>query len=227
MTPREARAAIAAGFETVDAEVTRGLDAVGTGEMGIGNTTPSSAILAAITGLPVDHLTGRGTGLDEDGRRRKVRVVERALEVNRPDPTDPFDVLVKLGGYEIAGLVGVTIGAAARSLPVVIDGFISGAAALLATEFCPAVRDYLIAAHNSVEIGHRIMLERMELVPLLNLDLRLGEGTGAAIAMHLIDDAVAVLDEMATFAEAGVSDKEPPTMIDAKDARAIPVRRFV
>jgi nicotinate-nucleotide--dimethylbenzimidazole phosphoribosyltransferase len=219
MSPEGALAAIAAGVEIVGAEADRGLDLVGTGDMGIGNTTASSAIVAAITGAAVAEVTGRGTGLDEAGWRRKVAVIERALAVNRPDRADPLDVLGKLGGYEIAGLVGVILGAAGRRIPVVLDGFISGAAALIATELCPLARDYLIAAHNSVEIGHRIMLERMELAPLLNLDLRLGEGTGAAMAMHLIDDAVAILDEMATFKEAGVSEKE------ARERPAVPGRR--
>src|SRR5919204_2748742 len=192
---------------------------VATGDMGIGNTTASSAIVAAITGRPVADVTGLGTGLDARGWRHKVATIERALQVNRPDPADPLDVLAKVGGYEIAGLVGVFLGAAAHRLPVLVDGFISGTAALLVTELCPPVRDYLIAAHNSVEVGHRIVLERMELVPLLNLDLRLGEGTGAAMAMHLVDDAAAILDEMATFAEAGVSDREPPTVAGEEMAR--------
>jgi nicotinate-nucleotide--dimethylbenzimidazole phosphoribosyltransferase len=208
MPLEEAVAAITAGIEIVDAEVDRGLDLVATGDMGIGNTTASSAIVAAITGRAVADVTGRGTGVDDEGWRRKVATIEHALEVNRPDPTDPLDVLAKVGGYEIAGLVGVILGAAARRLPVIVDGFISGTAALVATELCPRVRDYLIAGHMSVEIGHRLLLERLELVPLLNLNLRLGEGTGAVMAMHLVDDAVAVLTEMATFAEAGVSEKE-------------------
>ncbi|MBI2942525.1 MAG: nicotinate-nucleotide--dimethylbenzimidazole phosphoribosyltransferase [Chloroflexi bacterium] len=216
MTAPEAQAAIAAGVEIVEAEIERGLDLVATGDMGIGNTTPSSAIVATITGRPVADVTGRGTGVDDAGWRRKVAAIERALEVNRPDPADPMDVLTKVGGFEIAGLVGDILAAAAHRRPVVIDGFISGAAALVASELCPVARSYVIAAHNSVEVGHRIMLERMELVPLLNLNLRLGEGTGAAMAMHLIDDAVAILDEMATFGEAGVSEKDPPASADVK-----------
>jgi nicotinate-nucleotide--dimethylbenzimidazole phosphoribosyltransferase len=205
MSPERARAAIAVGAEVVRAEIDRGLSIVATGDMGIGNTTSASAIVAAITGARVEEVTGRGTGIDDAGWRRKVRIIERALRVNRPDPGDPMDVLTKVGGFEIAGLVGLIMEAAHSRIPVVIDGFISGAAALIATELQPAARDYLIAAHNSVEIGHRVMLERMELTPLLNLDLRLGEGTGAAIALHLVDDALAILAEMATFADAGVS----------------------
>jgi len=203
----EAEAAIEAGIEILEAERNRGLDLVATGDMGIGNTTASSAIIAAISGRPPVEVTGRGTGLDEAGWRHKVAIVERALDVNRPDPNDPMDVLSKVGGLEIAGLVGVILAGAAHRVPVVLDGFIAGAAALVATELCPQARDYLIAAHSSAEIGHRAALERMELAPLLNLDLRLGEGTGAAMAMHLIDDAVALLAEMPTFAEAQVSER--------------------
>jgi nicotinate-nucleotide--dimethylbenzimidazole phosphoribosyltransferase len=216
MAPDEALAAVLAGTEVLRAEAERGLDLVATGDMGIGNTTASSAILAAIAGCPVREITGRGTGLDDAGLARKVAAIERALAVNRPDPSDPLDVLAKVGGLEIAGLVGVILAAAAERVPVVVDGFISGAAALVATELCPAARDHLIAAHRSVEIGHRLMLERMELAPLLDLDLRLGEGTGAAIAMHLLDDAVAVLAEMATFAEAGVSDRDAPVEVEGR-----------
>jgi nicotinate-nucleotide--dimethylbenzimidazole phosphoribosyltransferase len=211
MSQDAAIAAIIAGIEILDGEAVAGLDLVATGDMGIGNTTAASAIVAAITGRAVSDVTGRGTGVDDEGLRRKVATIERALAVNRPAASDPLDVLAKVGGYEIAGLVGVILGAAASRIPVIVDGFISGAAALVATELCPQVRDYLIAAHSSVEVGHRIILERLELIPLLNLNLRLGEGTGAAMAMHLIDDATAVLNEMATFAEAGVSEKDADT----------------
>ncbi len=203
----EAETAIEAGIDIFERERERGLDLVATGDMGIGNTTASSAIIAAISLRPPAEVTGRGTGLDDAGWRHKVAVIERALRVNRPDPNDPLDVLARVGGLEIAGLVGVILAGAAHRVPVVLDGFIAGAAALLATELCPQARDYLIAAHNSAEAGHRVALERMELAPLLNLDLRLGEGTGAAMAMHLIDDAVALLKEMPTFAEAQVSDR--------------------
>ncbi|GAC1436336.1 MAG: hypothetical protein NVSMB65_10370 [Chloroflexota bacterium] len=222
MSVGEALAAIAAGIEIVEEEVARGLDLVATGDMGIGNTTPSSAIVAAMTGRAAADVTGRGTGVDDAGWSRKVAAIERALDVNRPDPADPLDVLAKVGGYEIAGLVGVILAAAAARLPVIVDGFISGAAALVATELCPAARDYLVAAHTSVEIGHRIILERMELIPLLILNLRLGEGTGAALAMHLIDDALAVLDEMATFGDAGVTGKNTTTPVEAPAQRPAP-----
>ncbi len=211
MSLEDALAAITAGIKIVEHEIVQGLDLVAIGEMGIGNTTAASAIVAAITGRDVADVTGRGTGIDQDKWRHKVDMIKRAIAVNHPDPTEPVDVLAKVGGYEIAGLVGVILGAAAQQRPVVIDGFISGAAALIATELCPQVQDYLIAAHNSVEVGHRIMLEHMELVPLLNLDLRLGEGTGAMMALHLVDDAIAIRDEMATFADAGVAEKEEPS----------------
>jgi nicotinate-nucleotide--dimethylbenzimidazole phosphoribosyltransferase len=208
MSLEEAQAAVEAGIEVVQAEISRGLDLVGTGDMGIGNTTPSSAIVAAFTGLAVEQVTGRGTGIGGEAWERKVALIKQALELNRPDPANALEVLAKVGGFEIGGLVGLIFGAAAGRIPVVIDGFISTAAALIATEWHPPVRDYLIAAHNSVEIGHRAMLQRMELVPLLNLDLRLGEGTGAALAMPLIEAACLALREMATFTEAGVSERE-------------------
>lgn len=208
MSREEAIQAIEAGIAVVEAEVTKGLDVVGTGDMGIGNTTPSSAIVAAITGRPVSEVTGRGTGLDDAGVGRKVAVIERALAVNRPNPADALDVLAKVGGFEIAGLAGVILGAAANRVAVVVDGFISGAAALVAVGLAPAVRPYLIAGHRSVEGGHTCALAHMDLEPVLDLRLRLGEGTGAALAISLVEAATKVLAEMATFAEAGVSDKK-------------------
>lgn len=208
MNREQAGQAIQAGIEIVQAEIDAGLDIAATGDMGIGNTTASSAIVAAFTGLPVAQVTGRGTGIDDAGLARKIAVIEQALKVNQPDPADALDVLSKVGGLEIAGLAGVIIGAAARRVPVVIDGFISGAAALVAAELVPAVRPFMIAAHQSVEIGHRAVLERLGLRPLINLDLRLGEGTGAALAFHIIEGAARILNEMATFAEAGVSGQE-------------------
>jgi nicotinate-nucleotide--dimethylbenzimidazole phosphoribosyltransferase len=208
LTRAQAEDAIAVGLNIVEQEFAQGLDVIATGDMGIGNTTPAAAICAVLTGLPVAQVTGRGTGIDAAGLQHKVLLIERALEVNRPDRSDPLDVLSKVGGLEIAGLAGVIIGGAAHRLPVVIDGFISGAAALLAAALVPEVKPYLIAAHQSVEIGHHVMLKQLGLHPLLNLNLRLGEGTGAALAFHLLDAAVRILNEMATFAEAGVSDKE-------------------
>jgi nicotinate-nucleotide--dimethylbenzimidazole phosphoribosyltransferase len=208
MTREQAEQAIQVGIEVVQAEVDAGLDLVATGDMGIGNTTPSAALVAAFTGLPVAQVTGRGTGVDDLGLAHKVAIIEQALATNCPDRSDPLDVLRKVGGLEIAGLVGVMLGAAARRVPVIVDGFISGAAALTAAELAPAVKPYLIAAHQSVEIGHRAILARLGLRPLFDLGLRLGEGTGAALGFHLVEAAVRLLNEMATFAEAGVSDKE-------------------
>jgi nicotinate-nucleotide--dimethylbenzimidazole phosphoribosyltransferase len=172
--------------------------------MGIGNTTPSSAIIAAFSGLPVATVTGRGTGIDDAMLKNKIAVIERALALHRPDPSDALDVLAKVGGFEIGGLAGLVIGAAARGIPVLCDGLISTAGALIACELAPAAKAYLFASHNSVEIGHRCMLERMGLTPLLNLDFRLGEGTGAAVAMHLLDASTRVLAEIKTFAEVGI-----------------------
>ncbi len=207
MTHAEAGQALQTGIEVVQAEIDQGLDLVATGDMGIGNTTPSTAILAAFTGLPVAQITGRGTGLNDDGLQHKIKIIEQALAVNQPNPDDALDVLCKVGGLEIAGLAGVILGAAARRVPVVIDGFISGAAALVAAGLAPGVKPYLIASHQSVEIGHRAMLERLGLRALVDMNLRLGEGTGAALAFHLIEASTRILNEMATFGEAGVSDK--------------------
>ena len=205
MTPNEAVSSIEAGIEIVEAEIAKGLDIVGTGDMGIGNTTASSAICAAITGEPVEKVAGRGTGLDNEQLTHKVRVIEKALALNKPNPQDPIDVLAKVGGFEIGGLAGVMLGAAAHHIPVVIDGFISGAAALIATKLSPRLKDYLIAAHLSAESGHKVLLEYLGLTPLLSLEMRLGEGTGAALGMAIVEAAVKTLAEMATFSEAGVT----------------------
>lgn len=205
MSRAQAEAALQVGLDVVAGEIAQGLDVVATGDMGIGNTTPSSAIVAALTGAPVALVTGRGTGLDDAGLARKVAAIQQALETNRPDPQDALDVLAKVGGLEIAGLAGVMLGAAAQRIPVVIDGFISGAAALVAASLAPAVTNFLIAAHRSVEIGHRVLLAQLGLEPLFDLELRLGEGTGAALAFHLVEAAARIQREMATFAEAGVS----------------------
>lgn len=208
MTREQMIEAISAGIDVFEAQFERGIDLVATGDMGIGNTTASSAIAAALLEKPVALVTGRGTGINDEQLAHKIEVIEKALEQNRPDPRDPFDVLMKVGGFEIAGLVGVIMAAAARRVPVVIDGLISGAAALLAVEMQPLIRDYLFAGHRSVEQGHRLMLEHLQLTPLLDLNLRLGEGTGAVLAMNIIEAALHAHNEMATFAEAGVSEKE-------------------
>jgi nicotinate-nucleotide--dimethylbenzimidazole phosphoribosyltransferase len=208
MSRAQALAALAAGIEVAESEIAAGADLLATGDMGIGNTTAASAIAAALTGAPPRLVTGRGTGIGDAQLRRKIRVVERALKVNAPDPADAIDVLAKVGGFEIAGLAGLILGAAARRLPVLVDGFIAGAAALVAGRLAPAVRPYLLAAHQSVEIGHRVILRDLGLRPLLTLDLRLGEGTGAALALHLVRAATLIAAEMATFVEAGVAEAD-------------------
>lgn len=208
MSREQALEAIDVGLDVVDAEYQRGAQVIALGEMGIGNTTAASAIVAALTGSAVADVTGRGTGIDEATWRRKVAVIERALRVNNVDPAEPLDVLARVGGFEIAGLVGVMLGAAGHRLPVVLDGFITSAAALVTAALCPAVRGYMIAAHRSVERGHAAALEHLELEPLLALDLRLGEGSGAALALPILDAALAIHAEMATFSEAGISTSE-------------------
>jgi nicotinate-nucleotide--dimethylbenzimidazole phosphoribosyltransferase len=205
MSRTQAMLAITIGASVLERELAHGLDLVATGDMGIGNTTAASAMVAALTGCPPAEVVGRGTGIDDAAYARKVQIIETALDLHRPDALDPLDVLAKVGGFEIGGLVGVIIAAAGHRIPIVLDGFISGAAALLATALTPACRPYLIAAHRSVEIGHRVVLDRLALRPLLDLDLRLGEGTGAALAIPIIDAALSVHREMATFAEANVT----------------------
>lgn len=208
MTDEQATKAVEAGIEIVNDELKKGLDIVGTGDMGIGNTTASSAIFAALSGKSVEEVTGRGTGLSDEQLAHKVDVIKRALELNKPNPEKPLEVLAKVGGFEIGGLTGVMLGAAAQQVPVVIDGFISGAATLVATALVPQVKEYIIAAHVSAESGHAAMLQYMGLKPLLNLEMRLGEGTGAVLGIIVAEAAVRTLNEMATFAEAGVSEGE-------------------
>jgi nicotinate-nucleotide--dimethylbenzimidazole phosphoribosyltransferase len=209
MSRDAAEAAIALGIRMVEEEAAAGLDLAATGDMGIGNTTAAAAVTAALTGIAPRRAAGRGTGLGDDAFERKVAVIERALAANRPDPSDPIDVARKVGGLEIAALAGVIIGAAARRIPVVLDGFISGAAALIACALLPGAAPYLIASHESAEPGHAVILERLGLAPLLRLGLRLGEGTGAALAFHLVEAACRIHSEMATFSEAGVSGEAP------------------
>ncbi|HBA71110.1 MAG: nicotinate-nucleotide--dimethylbenzimidazole phosphoribosyltransferase [Geobacteraceae bacterium GWC2_55_20] len=205
MSREETLAALKVGIDLADQCRVEGIGLVGTGEMGIGNTTPSSAIIGAISGKTVAEVTHRGTGISDIALLNKIRVIKEGLEVNRPDGNDPLDVLAKVGGLEIAAIAGLVLGGAANSIPVVIDGFISTAGALIASELHPHVRDYIFAAHQSVEIGHRFMLERIGAEPILDLNLRLGEGTGAALAMTLIEAGVKILKEMATFEQAGVT----------------------
>ena len=205
MSRQEAVRCLETGIELAASCRDAGIDLVGTGDMGIGNTTPSAAIASVFTGLSVPQVTHRGTGIDDAALANKIRVIEEGIRVNAPDPGDPVDVLAKVGGYEIGGIAGLIIGCAARGIPVVVDGFISTAGAMIASELHPHVRDFLFAAHRSAEIGHAHMLERIRLRPMLDLDMRLGEGTGAALAMGLIEAALRVLREVKTFDEAGVA----------------------
>lgn len=207
MSREQAERAVLIGVELATQAVREGIGLLGTGDMGIGNTTASAALTSVLTGRPAAEVTGYGTGIDEATRARKVAVIERALARHRPDPSDALDVLAKVGGLEIGGLAGLILGAAAARVPIVLDGFIAGAAALIAVGLQPRCRGYLIASHRSVERGHRVVLEHLDLTPLLDLDLRLGEGTGACLGMGLVSAAIKILTEMATFDEAGVSEK--------------------
>jgi nicotinate-nucleotide--dimethylbenzimidazole phosphoribosyltransferase len=207
MSREQAVRAVEAGIEVIQ-EMADSCDVFGTGDMGIANTTPSTAVLASLTGTPIPEVTGRGTGIDDGQFTRKIAVVQAALQVNRPDPRDGLDVLAKVGGFEIGGIAGLVLGAAAHRKPIVVDGFISTAGALIACSLSPRVSDYIIAAHRSVEQGHRLMHRFLGKEPLLDLNLRLGEGTGAALAMNLVEAAQRILTEMATFDEAHVSKAE-------------------
>ena len=210
MTREQAEQCLCAGIDLAVEAANAGADLIGTGDMGIGNTTPASALVAVLTGRSPQDTTGKGTGRSREELAHKVAVVEQALAVNSPDPGDPLDVLAKVGGFEIGILAGVVLGGALMRRAVVLDGFISGAAALIACSLSPETRDYLIASHRSAEAGHRIILHRLKLRPLLDLGLRLGEGTGAVLAMPVIEGAARCLAEMATFAEAGVSNRTAP-----------------
>jgi len=207
MGREEALASLATGISLIE-KYGDDLDLVGTGDMGIGNTTPSSAIAAVLCDRPVAEVTGRGTGIGDTALQHKVAVIEKGIACNRPDVSDPIDVLAKVGGFEIGGIAGLILAAAARRIPVVIDGLISTAGALIAHSLAPQVSHYMIAGHRSVEVGHQVMLDRMGLSPLLDLDLRLGEGTGAVLAFHIVEAGVKVLNEVLTFTEAGVTEGE-------------------
>lgn len=207
MTRSEAVKAIETGFGLVEDEMQHGLDIIGTGDMGIGNTTPSSAITAVITGISVRKATGRGTGIGDKELEAKIAAIEKGIAVNSPDPKDAIDVLAKVGGFEIGGLVGVILGAASHRMPVVIDGFISGAAALIAHSIDRRSRDYMIASHRSAEKGHAVVLEHIGLDPIFDLNLRLGEGTGAALGMGMVEASLKIIAEMATFEDANVAER--------------------
>ena len=208
MSRTDAVQAMQVGLDLATEAAREGIGLIGTGEMGIGNTTPSAAITAVMTGRSVADVTGRGTGIDEAGRAHKIQVIQEALDRHRPDRADAVDVLAKVGGLEIAGLAGLILGAARARVPVVLDGFIAGAAALIAVGIQPLCCDYLIASHRSVERGHQAILDHLGLKALLDLDLRLGEGTGACLGIGLVQASIKILTEMATFDEAGVSQRD-------------------
>lgn len=205
MTREQAMEALLVGASLASEAVESGISAIAVGDMGIGNTTAASAITSVVTGSPASEVTGRGTGVDDASLSHKVKVIEQALRVNRPDASDGLDVLSKVGGLEIAGMAGAAIGAASKGVPVFLDGFVSGSAALIASSLCPSCKDYMIASHLSVEPGHARVLAHIGLEPVLDLGMRLGEGTGAALAFFVAEAACKLLNEMATFDSAGVS----------------------
>ncbi|MHB9155455.1 MAG: nicotinate-nucleotide--dimethylbenzimidazole phosphoribosyltransferase, partial [Endomicrobiales bacterium] len=207
MTREEAVRSVEAGMEAALLQIEEGANILAAGDMGIANTTASSAIVSVITGAAVEKVTGLGTGIDGNGLRHKIEVIKKAIAVNKPDRGDALDVLGKVGGFEIGAIAGVFLAGAARRVPVVIDGFISGAGALIACALEPGIRDYMFASHCSVEQGHAVTLDYLRLEPLLDLRFRLGEGTGAALGIGIIEAGVKILNEMATFGDAGVSEK--------------------
>jgi len=186
-------------------EVSRGIDIVATGDMGIGNTTSSSVIASCLTDKSVKDLTGRGTGINDEVFLRKIEIIEKAISINQPNPCDPIDGLSKVGGFEIGGLVGIILASASKRIPVVIGGFISGTAALIACSLKQEVKDFLIAGHCSAEKGHKLILEYLGLKPLLKLDMRLGEGSGAALGISIVEASIKILTQMATFEDVRVS----------------------
>lgn len=208
MAAEQAHQAVLTGFELASSLISGGVDLLGTGDMGIGNTTPSAAIGAVITGKGIADMVGPGTGLDDAGILRKREAIRRGIELNRPDPNDGLDVLAKVGGFEIGGIAGIILAGAYHRKPVVVDGFISTAGALVAQRLSPPAADYMLAGHCSEEPGHRHMLAHLKLPPILDLGMRLGEGTGAALAMSVIEAAVRVMTEVMTFEEAGVPEKQ-------------------
>ncbi|MBQ4354406.1 MAG: nicotinate-nucleotide--dimethylbenzimidazole phosphoribosyltransferase [Clostridia bacterium] len=206
MSRSQAVEALLIGAALAEEAVHDGADVIGIGEMGIGNTTTSSAVLAVLTGAAITDVTGRGGGITDDSYRKKISVIETSIRINRPDPADVVDVLAKIGGFDLAAMCGAFLGAAKMRVPAVIDGFISVTAALCAVRLCPAVRDYLIPSHASYEIGYRIAMDALGLKPLFDLGMRLGEGSGCPIAMMMLDAACAVMNDMATFDEASIND---------------------
>ncbi len=208
MSRSEALQAVLAGIDCAGEAVEAGVKVLATGEMGIGNTTASSAVMAALSGYETSLVVGRGTGLDDEKLLHKQEVVSGALEFHRPDPADPLGVLSLVGGLEIAALTGLIIGSVRRRIPVVVDGFISSTAALAAVKLCPLVKQYLIPSHLSAESGHALLMDYLDLKPYIYMGMRLGEGTGAVLAMHLVEAAARLTQEMATFEDANVSNKE-------------------
>lgn len=208
MSREEAVRSIEAGIEIFENEFLKGIDIIGIGEMGIGNTTASSAIVRVFTAKSLEDITGRGAGLDDKALVNKIKIIECSIEVNEPNPKDAIDVLAKIGGFEIGGLAGIILAAANRKVPVVIDGFISGAAALIAYQLEPNSKNYMIPSHCSVEKGHKVILDYIGIKPLFDLNMRLGEGTGAALGINLAEASIKILTEMATFKSANVSQKE-------------------
>ena len=220
MTRSQAVDGVLAGARVALKLIDNGITIIATGEMGIGNTTASSAIVSVLGDRPVGEVVGPGTGIDEAAVAAKAALIERAISVNSPDAADPIDVLAKVGGAEIAGLTGVILGSASAGCPVVIDGFISGAAALVAARLAPKSVNHMIASHSSVEPGHRSVMAEIGLTPMLRMDMRLGEGTGAILAISIVESAVKIINEMATFSEAGVAagDQEPQEVPTAAGA---------
>ncbi len=204
MSREQAAQAVCSGFDRAEAHIHQGTKLLGPGDMGIGNTSPSAAIGTVITQTPLETMVGRGTGVDDSALAQKVKAIQKGLEINRPDPRDGLDVLAKVGGFEIGGIAGLILAGAAHGVPVVLDGFIATAGALIAQSLCPVSRDYLFAGHCSAEQGHRAMLDFLRLEPILDLEMRLGEGTGAALAMAVIEAGVTMFEQVQTFAEAGI-----------------------
>ena len=208
MTRSQAETSIVTGIEIATESAKKGIDILTTGEMGIGNTTPSSAIFSILGNTPVEYVTGRGTGIDDSTLTKKISIIIKGIDLHKPDPDDPIDILAKVGGFEIGGIAGLILGAAAQKIPVVVDGFISGAGAALALKMSPSAGDYIFSSHRSTEPGHKIFFELLGYPPLFDLNMRLGEGTGALLAVNLIQSAIKIYKEMATFQSAGVSNKQ-------------------
>jgi len=220
MTPEELNQALQVGWDLMQKAKTNGMKLIGLGEMGIGNTTAASAVNAALTGQPVELMTGRGTGLGDDMLQHKIEVIKRAHALHAKNFTDPLKILQCVGGYEIAAMTGAILSAARFSLPVIVDGWIVSAAALTAIRLNPKVLDYLFFAHQSDERGHRYILEMLEVKPILNLSMRLGEASGAALAMSILEAAVRIYNEVGTFADTGVPNrKDQPQNVSARAGR--------